>query len=169
MNARVMKQALMDTAILSGKIFIIFAGVYCFGALLGASRLPSLLADFVATLEVNRYVILSIIIAMYIILGTSMNIIPLMLLTLPAIYPTVQALGFDGIWFGVIAVMLMEMGLVTPPVGMIVFTMCSLFPDIRMGTVFKGVLPFVLAMFTGIIIIIIFPGIALWLPNLIFG
>jgi len=169
MNRHVMKEALMGTAILSGKIFIIFAGVYCFGALLAASRLPNLLADFVSALEVNRYVILSIIIAMYIILGTSMNIIPLMLLTLPSIYPTVIALGFDGVWFGVVAVVLMEMGLVTPPVGMIVFTMCSLFPDIPMWTIFKGVLPFVLAMLVLVVLLILFPQIALWLPNLLFG
>ena len=169
MTVKALLDALYNTAILSGKIFIILAGVFCFGAFLSDSRLPQLLAGFITGLDVNRYGVLSIIIAMYIILGTCMNILPLMLLTLPAIYPTVQALGFDGIWFGVIAVMLMEMGLITPPVGMIVFSLASVAPDIPMWTIFKGVLPFVLALFVAIILVVLFPQIALWLPNLVFG
>lgn len=169
MNAGVIKQVLIGTATMSGKIFIILAGVYCFGAFLGASRLPHLLAESIADLEINRYLALGIIIFMYIALGCVMNILPMMLLTLPSIYPVAQALQFDGVWFGVITVMLMEMGLITPPVGMIIFTMSSLAPDIPMTTIFRGVLPFVLVMFMTIILIIAFPDIALWLPNLVFG
>lgn len=168
-NMDVLKKSLVATVTMSGKIFVIFAGVYIFGAFLASSRLPNLLADTIITLEVNRYIVLMVIVVLYIFLGCVMNIVPMMLLTLPSIYPTVQALEFDGIWFGVVTVMLMEMGMITPPVGMNVFTLSSLAPDIPMATVFRGVLPFFLAMFVTIMLIITFPGIALWLPNLLFG
>jgi len=161
--------SMRSTAIMSGKIFLIFAGVYIFGQFLAASRLPALLAETILALEINRYLVLSVVIFMYIIVGTSMNIIPLMMLTLPAIYPTIVGLGFDGIWFGVIAVILMEMGVITPPVGMNVFTLASLAPDIPMKTIFWGTIPFFFGMLLCAIILTIFPQIALFLPNLIMG
>ncbi len=168
-NMDVLKNSLVATVTMSGKIFVIFAGVYIFGAFLSSSRLPNLLADTIVEMQVNRYVVLMVIVFLYIVLGCVMNILPMMLLTLPSIFPTVQALGFDGIWFGVITVMLMEMGMITPPVGMNVFTLSSLAPDIPMATIFKGVMPFFLAMLVTIMLIIAFPGIALWLPNLLFN
>jgi TRAP-type C4-dicarboxylate transport system permease large subunit len=94
-----------------------------------------------------------------------MNILPMMMLTLPSIYPTIMGLGFDGIWFGVVTVLLMAMGMITPPMGMNVFTLSSLVPDIPMGTIFKGVIPFFFGMILCVIIITFFPQIALWLPN----
>lgn len=164
---KILKDSLTATVTMTGKIFLIFAGVYCFGAFLAASRLPNLLAETIISLDVNRYVVLAIIVALYIALGAVMNILPMMLLTLPSIYPTVQALGFDGIWFGVITVMLMEMGLITPPVGMNVFTLSSLAPDIPMATIFRGVMPFFLTMVLCVTLIIMFPPLATWLPNLL--
>ncbi|MDL2307023.1 TRAP transporter large permease subunit [Desulfovibrio sp. OttesenSCG-928-C06] len=167
MSAMAIKNALMATVTMSGKIFMIFAGVYCFGAFLGSSRLPELLAETVATMDVNRYVILGIVVLLYIALGCVMNILPMMLLTLPSIFPTIKELGFDEIWFGVITVMLMEMGLITPPVGMNVFTLASLAPDIPMAKIFRGVMPFFIAMLLAAVTVIIFPQLALWLPDLL--
>ena len=92
-----------------------------------------------------------------------MNIMPMMMLTLPSIYPTIQALGFDGIWFGCVCVIVMEMGMITPPVGMNVFTLAGLRPDIPMATIFRGVLPFFLGMMLCVILVIIFPQLALFL------
>ena len=159
--------ALRSTALMTGKLFIIFAGVFIFGQLLTMSRLPNMLAEIVLGLEVHRYVVLFAVVIFYIVLGTVMNIIPLMLITLPTIYPTIMALGFDGIWFGVVVVLLMEMGVITPPMGLNVFTLCSMVPDVRMSTVFWGVLPFFFGLLLCTIIIIIFPQIALFLPNLL--
>lgn len=164
---QVIKDSLIATVIMSSKIFLIFAGVYIFGAFLASSRLPNLLAETIVALDISRYGILMVIVVVLILLGCVMNVLPMMLLTLPSLYPTIQALGFDGVWFGVIAVMLMEMGIITPPVGMGVFALSSMAPDIPMATIFRGVLPFVLAMFTCIMLIIIFPGIALWLPSVL--
>ncbi len=162
-----LKHALFNTAVLTGKVFVILAGVYVFGAFLASSRLPNLLATFVTGLEVNRYVILGLVIVLYILLGCVMNVTPMLLLTLPAIFPTIDALGFDGVWFGVITVMVMEMGLITPPIGMNVFTLASLAPDIPMVSIFKGVLPFFVGMLICVGLILVFPQIALWLPGIL--
>ncbi|MBO4318404.1 MAG: TRAP transporter large permease subunit [Mailhella sp.] len=153
------------TAALSARLFCVMAGVFIFGVFLSSSRLPSLLADFVLGLNVSRYFILGIVILIYILLGFVMNIIPMMMFTLPSIYPTIQALGFDGIWFGVVTVIVMEMGLITPPVGMNVFTMASLVPEIPMGTIFKGVMPFFVGMCLCVLILILFPQLALFLVS----
>ena len=159
--------SLRATALMTGKLFIIFAGVFIFGQLLTVSRLPNLVADMVLAMEVNRYIVLMAVVVFYIVLGTCLNIIPLMMITLPTIYPTIMALGFDGIWFGVVAVMLMEMGVITPPMGLNVFTLCSMVDDVPMWDVFKGVIPFFFGILGCTILIIIFPQIALFLPELL--
>lgn len=159
-----LRRALYNTALMTGKIFVILAGVYVFGAFLATSRLPALLADFVTGLDMNKYLILAVVIVIYILMGCVMNIIPMMLLTLPSMYPTIHALGFDGIWFGVVTVIVMEMGMITPPIGINVFTMTSLAPDIPMATVFKGVMPFFAGMCLCVLLVILFPQLALWLP-----
>lgn len=158
-------RALRSTALMSGKIFLIFSGVYILGSFLATSRLPNLMAQAVLNLDVNRYVVLLVVCILYIILGCVMNILPMMMLTLPSIYPTIMQLGFDGIWFGVITVILMEMGMITPPVGMNVFTLSSLVPDIPMSQIFKGVIPFFFGMIVCVLILTIFPDIALVLPR----
>ncbi|MBN2061405.1 MAG: TRAP transporter large permease subunit [Deltaproteobacteria bacterium] len=160
-------RAFFNTSLMAGKIFMIMIGVFIFGVFLARSRLPALLAEFVVGLEMNRYIILVIVIFIYIFMGCVMNIIPMMLLTLPSIYPTIQSLGFDGIWFGVITVIVMEMGLITPPIGLNVFTMSSLAPDIGIFEIFKGVLPFFLGMILCVILVILFPQLALWLPGIL--
>ncbi len=154
------------TGRMAGKIFVVMVGVNLFGNFLSASRLPSLLANTIVEMNVNAYIVLAAIILIYIFLGCIMSIIPMMMLTLPSIFPTVVALGFDPIWFGVVVVVVMEMGMITPPVGMNVFTMASLAPDIPMSKVFKGVLPFFWGMILCVILLIIFPQIALFLPNM---
>ncbi len=157
------KETMYRSAGMFGKMFALFVGLYVLGAFLAASRLPNLLASTVAGMEVNRYLVLVAIIGVYILLGCVMNIMPMMMLTLPSIYPTVQALGFDGIWFGVVCVIVMEMGMITPPVGMNVFTLASLQPEISMATIFRGVLPFFMGMLLCVALVVIFPQIALFL------
>ncbi len=154
------------TARMCGIIFVILIGVFIFGVFLTTSHIPLLLAEFVNDLEVNRYIVLLIVILIYVLLGCVMNIMPMMMLTLPSIYPTIQALGFDGIWFGVITVIVMEMGMITPPIGLNIYTLATVAPDIPMSTMFKGVMPFFLGMCLCVLLIILFPQIALFLPNL---
>jgi len=157
-----------DTAKITCRLFIILIGVGVLGYFLAATQLPFLLADLVTGLSVSRYSILAAVCVLYIILGALMNVIPMILLTLPAIYPSVVALGFDPIWFGVIIVILMEMGQITPPVGINVYALSSTAGDIPMETIFKGIVPFFFCMCLCIILLILVPQIALFLPNLMF-
>ncbi len=157
--------SLVKTTVMCGRIFMMIVAVQIFGSFLASSRLPTLLADFIMTMDVNRYVVLSMVIIIYIFLGCIMNIMPMMMLTLPSIFPTIQALGFDGIWFGVVTVIIMEMGMITPPVGMNVFTMASIATHVPMSKIFRGVMPFFIGMLICAILVIIFPQLALWLPN----
>ena len=168
MDLHTLKETLISASTITAKVFTIMVGVALMGVLLASSRLPNLLAESVINAGLNKYVFFLMIVLIYILLGCVMNIIPMMLLTLPALYPTVQALGFDGIWFGVATVILMEMGMITPPIGMNVFALSSLAPDIPMAQIFKGVLPFFVGMLLCVFIITLFPSIALWLPSVLF-
>ena len=101
-------------------------------------------------------------------MGCLMNVIPMILLTLPAIYPTIIELGFDPVWFGVIVVILMEAGQITPPVGINVFALSSVATDVPMAGIFRRVVPFFLAMLMLVFLLTVFPQIALWLPSVLF-
>ncbi|MCH5276276.1 MAG: TRAP transporter large permease subunit [Desulfovibrionaceae bacterium] len=161
--------SLDETAILTGRIMLIMVGVGMLSFFFAQSRLPFLLADFIAGLEFNKFVIFGIIVVIYVILGCMMNVIPMLMLTLPSIFPTVLAMGFDPVWFGVVSVMIMEMGQITPPVGVVVFALSGVAKGIPMETIFRGIVPFVAIMIVGVILVTVFPGIATWLPYSIMG
>lgn len=165
----VLLKATAEATNITCKLIIIIMGVGILGAFLASTRLPFQLAELVVGLEVNRYLVFGAIVLMYLILGCILNVIPIMLLTLPAIFPTILALKFDPIWFGVISVILMEMGQITPPIGIIVFAVASVAKDVPMETIFRGVIPFVICMIICVIILAAFPQIALFLPNLLFN
>lgn len=157
--------ACLEAMGLTAMIFGILIGVTLLGYFIVITEIPLKLADFIVTLPVSRYVIFALILFLYVILGMVMNIIPMIMLTLPILFPTIMSLGFDPIWYGVIMVMMMEMGQITPPVGINVFVIAGVAKDVPMATIFKGVAPFVLAMVILIIILTIFPDIALFIPN----
>lgn len=161
--------SLDETAILTARIMLIMVGVGILGFFFAQSRLPFLLADFIQGLEFNKYAIFGIIVAVYVILGCMMNVIPMLMLTLPSIFPTVLAMGFDPVWFGVVSVMIMEMGQITPPVGVVVFALAGVAKGIPMETIFKGIVPFVVLMIVGVILVTAFPSLATWLPYSIMG
>jgi len=113
----------------------------------------------------TRYALYALILVFYVILGMLMNIIPMVMLTVPILFPTILGLGFDPIWFGVILVIIMEMGQVTPPVGMNVFVIYGISRGVPMERIFKGILPFLLVEVIVILILTVFPEIVLVLPN----
>jgi C4-dicarboxylate transporter, DctM subunit len=156
--------SILETATTTAIILIIMAGAYIFMKFLTVSKLPFEMANFIKGLGLSTYIVWAVIIVIYLILGMFLDIMSAMVLTVPLIYPVILAMGFDPIWFGVQVVLLMEMGLITPPVGMNVFIMSSV-TDVKMGTIFKGVWPFVCAMMACIIILTIFPDIALFIPR----
>lgn len=163
-----LKVSLEETSKITTKLLMILIGVGVLGYFLAATRLPFALADMVTGLPFGRYTIFAAVCVLYIILGCLMNVIPMILLTLPAIYPSIFALGFDPVWFGVVVVILMEMGQITPPVGVNVFALSSIAKDVPMQTIFRGIVPFFLCMVVCIALLVLFPQIALYLPNLLF-
>jgi TRAP-type C4-dicarboxylate transport system permease large subunit len=123
-------------------------------------------ATWTATLEVSPYLIHAIIVIIFLFLGCLLDAISMMVLTMPVIFPVILGLGFDPIWFGVIAVLMMEAGLITPPMGLNIFTVAGVAKDIPVEEIFRGVAPFLISIFVIVILITIFPEIALFLPGM---
>ena len=146
-------------------IFLIMIGTNMFGFFLTISKLPAMLASAVPALDVSPYVVLILILLIYIILGCVMDSLAMMLLLTPIFLPVVTNLGMDLIWFGVLMVIVMEIGLITPPVGMNVFVIKGIAADVPLGTIFRGVAPFIIALVAAIALVIAFPRIALWFPG----
>lgn len=159
--------ALLEATTTSAMIFTILIGVGLLGYFITLTDLPLSFANFLNTLDVSRYVIFVLILLLYLVLGMVMNIIPMMMLTLPILFPTVVGLGFDPIWFGVIMVIMMEMGQITPPVGINVFVIHGVAKkyDVSMATIYRGIIPFVIVEVLVIFLLTLFPEIVLWLPN----
>ena len=146
-------------------VFTVLIGALLFGYFLTITQTPQKLTEFLTALGVGRYGVLALIMVMYLVLGCLMDAMAMIILTIPIIFPVIQALGFDPIWFGVIIVMTVELGLIHPPVGMNVFVIKSVVHDVKFSTIFAGVIPFVITDIVRLIILIAFPIIALYLPS----
>jgi len=143
----------------------VLIGALLFGYFLTITQTPQKLTAFLTGLGVGRYGVLALIMVMYLVLGCLMDAMAMIILTVPIIFPVITALGFDPIWFGIVIVMTVELGLIHPPVGMNVFVIKSVVKDVSFTTIFKGVLPFVATDIVRLVILIAFPVIALWLPS----
>ncbi|MFH1059274.1 MAG: TRAP transporter large permease subunit [Pseudomonadota bacterium] len=163
-----LRSACEQTVFITTKLLMILVGVAILGFFMAATRLPFELASLITDSGLNRYMVLLGVIVLYIILGCLMNVIPMILLTLPAIFPSIVALGFDPIWFGVLTVIIMEMGQITPPVGVNVFALSSVADGVPMSTIFAGILPFFLCMCLLLFVIIVYPPLATGLVGLLF-
>jgi len=137
-----------------------------FNYFMAVSRLPFEVANYVGGLSINRYFILVAILFLYIILGALMDELAMVLLTVPVFYPLLMKLGFDPIWFGIIIIMMCVLGMIAPPVGIIVFIIAGMAPDIPMAAIYRGAFPFFLAALFLVIVLVAFPQIVLFLPNL---
>ena len=140
-------------------------GARLFGYFLTVTQTPQKVTAFLTGLGLGSYGVLALIMIMYLVLGCLMDAMAMIILTIPIIFPVVVHLGFDPIWFGVIIVMTVELGLIHPPVGMNVFVIKSVVQDVSFSTIFKGVLPFIATDIIRLIILIAFPILALWLPS----
>jgi tripartite ATP-independent transporter DctM subunit len=160
------KTAIMDTMRTACMILFIVGGAIVFGRFLTLSRIPLELAEWVTSLPAPPLVILLIILFVYFLGGCFMDPLSFLIITIPIFLPVVKSLGYDPIWFGVVMVVLLETGAVTPPVGMNVYVIKGIATDVPLETIFRGILPFLLMMILCIAILIIFPQIALFLPGL---
>jgi len=165
LNFKTLIQSLVDTGKTTAMIFLIIIGANIFSSFLGMTKIPMALADFMVTLELPRLVVLAAIILVYIVLGCVMDCYAIMILTVPILFPVIEALHFDPIWFGVLMVIVLEVGLITPPVGLNVFVIKGAAPDVPMTTIFRGIWPFLVAALLMIVLLIAFPQIALFLPQ----
>ena len=154
-----------ESMALCAVIFGILIGVTYLGYFITISEIPMMLSDVIVGLHLSRWFVFIAILFLYLILGMVMNIIPMIMITLPILYPTVAALGFDPIWFGVVMVIMMEMGQITPPVGVNVFVIAGVAKDVPMSVIFRGIVPFAFGMVFVIILLCFFPQIALYLPS----
>jgi C4-dicarboxylate transporter, DctM subunit len=161
--------SLKETALTSAMVFTILIGANIFNYFMTVSGLPASFSEYVAALGMNRHLVMILICVLYIILGCLMEGLAIMFLTIPIIYPLVVGMGFDPIWFGVLITVLIEMGLITPPVGINVFVISGIAGDVPMSTVFRGIFPFFVAMLLCLILLLIFPNLALFLPSTMSG
>ncbi|MDJ1006994.1 MAG: TRAP transporter large permease [Paracoccaceae bacterium] len=161
--------ALLDTIKTTAMVFFILIGAHFFAPFLALTRIPVNLANTVGELAIPALAILLVIIVVYIILGTFMEGFAMMVLTVPIVLPIITTLGYDPIWFGIIMVVVLEMGLISPPVGLNVFVVKGVAPHVPLGEVYKGILPFWLAMAVCVALLVAFPQIALFLPDTMLG
>ena len=166
-------KSLMETLRTSCMVLMLIAGAVIFGKFLAVTRIPFEIAGWVAGLEMSPLLVMGVIIGIYFIGGCFMDALAFVTLTVPIFFPVVMELGFDPIWFGIIIVMVTEMGVITPPVGINVYVVYGvaknvLKEEIPLEKIFKGIFPFLIAVIVGVIILMMFPSIIMFLPNLMY-
>jgi C4-dicarboxylate transporter DctM subunit len=163
------KASLGDTINTTAMIFIIMIGAYIFGAFLTVSKMPAELAKWTLSLDVPSGVIIIAIMLVFAILGCFIDALPLIVLLVPIFLPIIQELGMSPIWFGVVIVLVTQLGLITPPVGMCCYVMAGVAKEVPLFTIFRGVAPFVIAMVILFVILLLFPNLTTYLPHIFYG
>jgi C4-dicarboxylate transporter, DctM subunit len=157
--------ALDQTARTTAMVFFIVIGADLFGYFMALSQMPMQLAASLSHLQVPAVVVLWSIIATYVVLGALMDELAMILLTVPIFFPVVTALGYDPIWFGVVIVVVVQIGLIAPPVGLNVFVIGGMARDVPMAAIYRGIMPFLAAMLMLLVLLTAWPALALLLPN----
>jgi C4-dicarboxylate transporter DctM subunit len=160
-------QVVMETAKNTGMIYGIILGASVFTYFVTASRLPVTLAGTIGDLGLPPLAVIFVLILIYLVLGSVFDTVSSMLITLPFVLPLVKELGYDPIWWGIVVTMVIELGMITPPIGMNVFIIHGIAPQLGLGTVFRGIGPFVVADLFRVGAVVLFPPLALWLPKLL--
>jgi TRAP-type C4-dicarboxylate transport system permease large subunit len=158
---------LTESAQTTAMLFTIVIGASIFSSFVNFTSMPTDLQEFVGRFQVTPILVILVICLIYVVLGCAMESLSMMLLTVPIFFPLVQSLGFDPVWFGILIVCVIEISLITPPVGMNVFVLSSVLPDVPAGQIWKGVTPFIFADVVRLVILIAFPAITLFLPQLL--
>ena len=158
-------ESIWQAAETTGMIFLILIGAALFGYFIETTNLPSWLVGQVEAAGLAPVTVLVLVMAFYLVLGCVMDALSMVLLTIPFVFPMVAALGFDPVWFGILVVSVAEIGLITPPVGMNLFVIQGAAGDVRQATIIRGILPFITADVLRLAVLILLPGLALWLPS----
>lgn len=160
---------LVDTGRVTGMIFLLIIGSQVFGSFIAVSELPFWLSNFISGLPFPPIVVMVLILIFYVITGFFMDVIAVIVLTVPIIHPVLVAMNIDAIWFGVLVVLTIMIGGVTPPVGVLVFAVSGMVKDASIDEIFRGIWPFMIAMIIALVLLIIFPQISLWIPDMMLG
>jgi len=169
LNFATLQKVFLDTIVTSTMLYVIIIGAGIFSPFLALTQIPESLGHALDMLGLGSLGTLLLILFAYVILGMFMDALSMLVITIPIVFPIIISLGYDPIWFGVIAVIVIEMGMITPPVGINVFVVKGIAPDVPMASIFAGVLPFWIAMLIALGLIIAFPEIALIIPNSMFN
>jgi tripartite ATP-independent transporter DctM subunit len=161
----ILRDVLVESARTSAMLFLIVIGASLFANFLNFTGMPNALKDLVTAFDVHPIAVIVAICAVYVVLGTAMESLSMMLLTVPIFFPLVTSLGFDPVWFGILVVCVIEISLITPPVGMNIFVLSSVMPNIPTTTIWRGVMPFIGADILRMAVLIAFPSITLFLPK----
>lgn len=158
-------EILVESGRTTATLMTLLIGALLFANFINVSRLPNVLADWFVTVDIPPLAVVVICVAIYIVLGCILESISMMLLTVPVFYPVMQTLGLDLVWFGIVVVVVIEISLITPPIGLNVFVLNAMLPDVKLTEIFRGVLPFVAADIVRIALIIFIPALSLYLPS----
>ncbi|MGR2738660.1 TRAP transporter large permease [Billgrantia sp. Q4P2] len=168
LTPQVLMNVLMDTVRTTAMLFAVVLTALIFANFINRAGLPSDLLAFVNGLDIAPFLVILVILAIYVLLGCVFESMSMLLLTVPVFFPVVAGLGFDLVWFGILVVIVIEISLITPPVGMNVFVLRAVLPDVSTGTIFRGVTPFWVAGMARALLVLVFPGIVLFLPQLLY-
>ena len=165
-------KSLEETLRTSCMVMLLIAGAVIFGKFLAVTRIPFDIATWIGGFDLHPHLIMGIIVLVYFVGGCVMDALALVMLTIPIFYPVVMDLGYDPIWFGIIIVLVTQIGVITPPVGINVYVVFGVAQGVVGGvsleSIFKGIVPFLIAIFVGIVILMVFPQMVLFLPNLMY-
>jgi tripartite ATP-independent transporter DctM subunit len=165
LSPRMAYRSLSNAARTTAMLFFLVIGAMIFSNFINMTGMPMMLRDWVLEQGFSLFMVLVILIAIYLLLGCALESMSMILLTVPVFYPMVEAMGMDLIWFGIMVVVVTEISLITPPVGMNVFVLRGVVPDVKLSTIFRGVVPFWLADVVRLILIVAIPSLSLFLPN----
>lgn len=166
LTPRVLMDILVESTRTTAMLFMILIGAMVFTSFINFTSMPGDLRDFILQFSPNPIMVVVMMMAIYVALGLVMEELSMVLLTIPVFFPMITGLGFDPVWFGVLIVTIVEIGMISPPVGMNLFVINSLLKDVKLNDIFQGVWPFVMADVVRLGILIAFPAISLWLPSL---
>jgi C4-dicarboxylate transporter DctM subunit len=169
LTPRVLMDILVESTRTTAMLFTILIAAMVFTNFINFTTMPGDLRDFVLQFSPHPIMVVVVMMGIYLVLGMVMEELAIVLLTIPVFFPVITGLGFDPVWFGILIVTIVEIGMISPPVGLNLFVINSLLPSVKLGTIYRGVWPFVMADIVRLGILIAFPAIALWLPGFMAG
>jgi TRAP-type C4-dicarboxylate transport system permease large subunit len=158
-----------ETAATTAMLFLIIVGAITFSFFMGTTQFADRATEWILAQNLAPLGVVGILVLLYLVLGTAMESAAIMLITTPIVAPVIQQLGFDLVWWGIIMVVVVEAGIISPPYGLNMFIIQSIQPDITLGDIFRGVMPFFYATLLVIALLIFFPSLILWLPSMMMG